>query len=216
MFHFKVFHFVCLCLLTFLVACHTSRKIQPTELLAFFKNIPTPDTLRIEVDDEDIEVKDTIPNRVFFSNIPTALLQPIDHLADSSSSVVISRQKFTLDGNMAAYWVEIRMAWYHHHSLFLYDKSKQRFTDRITVAEFFGGDGSQILTGSWLFDFNGDGKKDIVRRDIQHSMVPKDDEPLELIYESASLLLWKNGRFEDAPFQDTAAMVRRFPIRSFW
>ena len=84
------------------------------------------------------------------------------------------------------------------------------------MAEWYGGDGGQILVGSWLFDFDGDGDKDIVRQEILHGMVPTDDEPLEYMKESASLLLWGDGHFMDTPLQDTASLIRRFPIDHYW
>lgn len=206
-----------LLLLGLLANCRTPIQTQSSHILAYFKTSSAADTLHIEVSDEAQESRDTIPNHLFFTSIPSALLQPIDYLADSSSAVVLSRQQFPIDDNIAAFWVEIHQAWFLHHSLFLYNRSKRQFTDRITVAEWFGGDGSQVLIGSWVFDYDGDGKKDLVVRDIQHSMVPNGDEdPIEETNESACLLLWKNGRFMDTSFQDTTAMVLRFPIRSFW
>lgn len=204
-------------LLGFLANCQISMRTPHSKLLTYFKTSTVADTLHIEVLNEAPESGDTIPNHVFFTSLPAALLQQIDYLADSSSAVVLSRQQFPIDDNISAFWVEIHQAWFLHHSLFLYNKSKRQFTDRITVAEWFGGDGSQVLIGSWVFDYDGDGKKDLVVRDIQHSMVPNGDEdPIEETNESACLLLWKNGRFMDTSFQDTTAMVLRFPIRSFW
>ncbi|MBC7774292.1 MAG: hypothetical protein H7246_02555 [Phycisphaerae bacterium] len=217
MFHCNVLHHcLCLSILTLLMACHMPVRVQSPEILAYFPSLPLRDTLHIEIADENTQAGDTIPNRLFFTSIPSALLQQIDYLADSSQAIVLGRQQFPLGNNISAYWVEVRQFWFQHHSLFLYNKSKRQFTDRITVAEWYGGDGGQVLIGSWMFDYDGDGKKDIVRREIQHSMIPKDDEPLEQLSESASILMWKNGRFVDTPFQDTAAVMRRFPIRSFW
>ena len=208
---------VCIAGFTMLACCAIPHRHGSTALLSHFKMAATGDTLHIEIIDETVGTQDTIPNSLFFSSIPSALLQPIDYLADSSSSVVLSRQKIQLDTEYSAYWVEIQLSWFKHHSLFLYDQSKEQFTDRITVAEWFGGDGGQILIGSWVFDYDGDGKKDIVVRDIQHSMIPMEDgDPIEKTNESACLLLWKNGRFVDTPFQDTTNMVRRFPIQSYW
>lgn len=209
---------ICFCFTVFLILsnCRTPIPSPDSALLAYFQASPLGDTLHIEISNENPLAGDTIPNRLFFTSIPPALLAQIDYLADATQATVLSRKKFSLEGNISAYWVEIRQFWFQHHSLFLYDASKRLFTDRITIAEWYGGDGGQVLTGSWIFDYNGDGKKDIVRREIQHNMIPNDGEPVEQIFESASLLLWKKDHFKDTPFQDTAALVRRFPIRSFW
>ncbi len=199
-----------------LLGCRTTNHLQAPELLTYFKFQPSFDTLHIEIADENPESGDTIPNRLFFNSIPPVLLEQIDYLIDSSASIIIARKQFLLNDTISACWVDFSLSWFRHHSLFLYNRSKRQFTDRITVAEWFGGDGGQVLTGSWVFDYNGDGKKDIVRRDIQHGMTLNGDEPVEHTFESATLLLWGKGHFIDTPFQDTAALIRRFPIQSYW
>jgi hypothetical protein len=115
-----------------------------------------------------------------------------------------------LDG----YWVEIQQFWFKHHSLLLYDSRLQQFTQRVTLAEWYGGEGGQVLLGSWLFDYDGDKQKDIVRREIQHAMIMVTDSVEERTNESAALLLWKDRKFVDAPLKDTLEAVRRYPIRS--
>ena len=69
----------------------------------------------------------------------------------------------------------MRQFWFHHHSLLLYHTVENKFIDRITLAEWYGGDGGQTLIGSWVFDFDGDGDKDILQREVQHSMEPVED-----------------------------------------
>ena len=140
----------------------------------------------------------------------------MDYIADSTQAQVFGRNYLPIDDSITAYWVEIRQFWFHHHALLLYNKSQKAFTGRITLAEFYGGDGGQVLIGSWLFDYDGDGKKDILRREIQHSMVPVEEEVLERIEPSAGLLLWRQGRFVETPLADTAAAITRYPIRSMW
>ena len=194
--------------------CGQPLSAQPRGLTAYFKTLPPTDTLRVEVDLEPgLASADTIPNSLFFNALPAALLQEIDHVADSSEALVLGRYHFPLHNGIEAYWVEIRQFWFQHHSLFLYDTAKKTFTDRATLAEWYGGDGGQVLIGSWVFDFDGDGRKDIVRREIQHSMIPDGDTVLERTEEHASLLRWKKNRFTEKRLPQTD---KRFPIRSFW
>lgn len=197
--------------------------LQPATLKAqqwadHFRPLPPCDTLHVEISmtEDSAATHDTIPNRVFFSLLPPGMLQEIDYVVDSSGAVVFGRYHFPLNDSIEAYWVETRYSWFHHHSLLVYDKHKKTFTGRVTLAEFYGGEGGQVLTGSWVFDFDGDGDPDIVRREIQHSVVPYGDDVLERTEESASLLMWENGQFTDAQFQDIGELVRRFPISTFW
>ena len=94
-------------------------------------------------------------------------------------------------------------------------KKQQTFTERETVAEFYGGDGGQILTGSWLTDYDGDGKKDLVRLEIEHWLDVSGDEPRDTTAERAVLLLWQNGKFVQTA-ADTAELVKKYPIQSMW
>lgn len=201
---------------TLLIACQTTVRQQQPEWSNYFQARTLSDTLRIEVDTRNNSQGDTIPNALFFKSIPPELLHPISHIADTVEATVLGRGSFPLAKHITAYWVEFRLMWFQQHSLLLYDEAQKAFTDRISVAEWYGGDGGQMLLGSWLFDYDGDGTRDLVRIEMEHSLIPTDDVPLEKTEASASLLLWKNGRFVDTPVQDTAMMVRRFPIRHFW
>lgn len=184
----------------------------------YFSGGRLSDTLRFEIAEQSdtVLLGDTIPNALFFTTVPRELLQEIDHLADSASALVLGRQHFRWNDELEAYWVDIRQFWFQHQSLLLYDKRRQAFTGRVTVAEWYGGDGGQILTGSYLLDYDSDGQKDLIRREIEHAMIPGGEEPQELTHESALRLLWRDGRFVELPAGDSSLLVKRFPLRSPW
>ncbi len=202
-------------LVALLAACQHPVVIKDPEILTYFESLPAGDTMQVECEGDTVAGK-IIPNALFFTTVPATLLLEIDYVADSSQATVFGRQQFPLNDSITACWFETRQFWFNHHSLLLYNQRQKAFTDRVTLAEWYGGDGGQTLTGSWLCDFDGDGQKDIVRREIQHSLVPGEEEPVERLEESATLLLWRNGHFVETPFPDTAALIRRFPIRSSW
>lgn len=200
-------------------ACRQAVKNQEPALLSFFQTAPVADTLRFEVAEDGANAPvsgDTIPNSLFFAALPAAWLTEIDYIADSSQALVLAKQRFPLDDSTDACLADIRQFWFQHQSLLLYNKNRRAFTARVTVAEWYGGEGGQDLTGSWLTDYDGDGGKDLIRRLIQHSARPEGDTVREDFYESAEVFLWKNGQFAEYPIRDTAGVVKRFPIRWMW
>ena len=198
-------------------ACQHPVKTKEPNLLSYFPPFTPGDTLHVEIATEIDEASGTIiPSPIFFKQVPAALLERVSYLDDSTEALVYGRQQFPIDNNTTACWVEVRQFWFQHQALLLYDKRKKVITDMITLAEWYGGDGGQILTGSWLFDYDGDGKKDLVRREIEHHTEINGEEWTEHINQSASLLLWKNGKFMETSLIDTTALIKHYPIRSFW
>lgn len=176
------------------------------------------DTLHLELPDEDVTTRfvDTLPRSLFFQTLDT-LLRPIEYLADSSSCTALALQRFEWNSQYDACLVQINQFWFKHQSILLFDKNQQKFSQRITVAEWYGGDGGQILTGSWLFDYDQDGDKDLIRRVIEHSSTPNEDLGMEAkIVESAELLLWEKNAWIKVPVKDSMALVQKYPIRSVW
>jgi hypothetical protein len=221
-FSMKQYLFIFSSLLLGLSACHSPKEPQAVAeppLLAYFKPMPTADTLHLEmpIGEEVEKLGDTIPNALFFSSLDSAWLHEIEHVADSNEAMVHGKGRFALANGFDACLVEIHLNWFKHQSLLVYDKQRHAFTGRVTVAEWYGGESGQVLTGSWLFDNDADGSKDLVQREIEHWMKMDDnDEPQETFVERASLLLFKEGKFTASATVDSATLVKRFPIKSAW
>lgn len=201
------------------IACRPPVKNTEPALLSYFQTTPRADTLHFEIAEGGADAPvsgDTIPNKLFFTALSPAFLQEIDYLADSSQALVLGRQRFPLNDSTDACLVDIRQFWFQNQSLLVYNKRQQAFTGRITVAEWYGGDGGQVLTGSWMLDYDNDGSPELIRREIEHTMRPDGDDVLEDFHESALILTWKQGRFVEQPVSDTALVVKQFPIRSVW
>lgn len=202
-----------------IASCRPANPAPALLLLPYFQDTQERDTLCffvLQEGEKDTTPFDTIPNSLFFTVIDSALLNEINYLADSVEALVLAGQRFSLNDTIDACLVDIRQFWFDHQSLFLFDKRRQTFVDRVTVAEWFGGDGGQMLTGSWMLDFDGDGHKDLVRREIAHSLLMLENDTRDTVHESALLLRWKDGRFVEGPLSDTSLVAKRFPIPSLW
>ena len=195
----------------------TAEKDSP--LLGYFKRQPLADTARFELEEGTANELggDTIPNALFFKEVG-AMMTDIDYLADSANATVMGKYRFELNKRFDACLVDIRQNWFKNQSLLVYDKRLGKFTQRITLAEWYGGESGQILTGSWLLDYNGDHQKDLVTRVMEHSSVlnADTDEVKENWNESAGLALWQKDSFVGVPVKDTAELIKRFPIKSVW
>lgn len=173
---------------------------------------PLPDTLVFTIADSDTVINsDTIPNQLFFSQLPPKMYADIEYVADSSSSVTLARGSFELSSPYLLLWADVRYAWFQHQSLLLFDTKARRITDRLTVAELYGGESGQIVTGAWLLK-----GQQIVQRQASHSMkFDEAGEPIESTEEYVQLWKIEQGRFVGQPVQDSAKWIREFPMEEW-
>ncbi len=190
---------------------------DPGHLGAYFPRLPLQDTLHfaIAADDEPAQ-SDTIPNDLFFGALPAMIQDEIAYVADSATALVLARGRYRIEKGYEAWWVDIRENWFQHQSLLLYNKSEKRFTGRLTVAEWYGGESGQILIGAWMLDTNGDGKKEVVQRQASHAIKIEGEDVLESTEQYVSIWRQQEGYFTSLPIQDSLQWIKAFPLPYVW
>lgn len=210
------FFFVAIAVVFTLWACgNKTDKQAATEktLPDYFSEISAMDTVRFEVfPDGDTSGTIRIPTSLFFRKMPTKLMNEILYFDNSEPLRVYGRGRFSISEGKKALWVDMRQNWYQHQSLFIYDQALDTILSRITLAAFYGGEGGQIINGSYWFDQDGDGDKDLVQREIEHWLDTRGAEPADRFTHTVGVFAWENGQFSPAAVADSAALIAAFPI----
>lgn len=193
---------------------------ESNDFLNYFKPLSPQDTLVFDVandgnEDNEVPRRDTIPTALLYAQVSDSLREPISHLLEVDAPHFASLGRFALDEKQDALLVNLDVSWFKNQSLLIFDKNLQKVVALLPVAEFYGGDGGQILRKSWLI--TSDGQKQWVARESQHTMQIKGDneEPTHLYEDWGKLYTWQNGAFREVPVQDSAALIRQFPIGRF-
>ncbi len=162
---------------------------------------------------------DIIPYAVFTTNIDVQLQQNIDYLLDPEETSIVGLSRFALNDEYDAYIIGVTVYWFGNQSLLIVNKKLNYVTALIPVSQFYGGDGGQVLRNTWFFDYNGDGKKDLLIRDSAHALRTNEAGEMEDSYEEfVSLYLWQSDGFKPAKLSaaDETRLIRRFPIDWDW
>ena len=200
-----------LCLAISLLGC-TPKSTPAEQLAGHFQPLQPADTLVFAVDEPGDDL-DTIPLTDFFAAVPDTLRQDIDYMMDVGGTMITPHGRFPLDDRRDALVADIVASWWLNKSLLVYDKQEKRVTAAIPVATFYGGDGGQVTLKSWIYA-GEDGQKRMVTRQSDHWMTlnEEDDDPQQHYAESVALFGWQNGMFREELVQDSALLIRKFPI----
>jgi hypothetical protein len=203
-------------ILSFLILCGLfSCRADPAaeDFPALFEAINPGDTLTFyaRLDDRAPLPTDTLPLEKVSAALSATMMEDLSDFVDTFSTICFARGRFALDADIEVLWMEVQNGWYNHHSLLLWDKGGHRIRDRLTVAEWYGGDGSQQLINAYLMF--GKHPELVVRQTYRSTRMGDDDEVVETRTESVALWQIKGGRFVEKPVFDESRLIQNFPAQ---
>lgn len=211
-----VLQFICsLCLF----CCQSNESNTPSPEGRFLQRFPVgniSDTLHIwremATENELIQIPDSILQAASIDSL-LAVISPYAEDMDGLGGIYAISQ-FPWSHHFQACLVQINYSWYRHLGFLLWEKDSHRFIAAVPLSSLDGGDGGQILTESWLFDWDGDGDHDQLLREHAHALIPSETggDPEELNEDQVFLFLWEKGGFQPTNIPDTTGLIARFPI----
>lgn len=190
---------------------------QSFALNEYFQSMKVGDTLSFSMTSPSGMKAKPIPYAVFTTNVEVTLQQNIDYMLDAEETRILGLGRFRLNDEYDAYLIGTTLFWYGNQSLLIVNKKHKYVTALIPVSNFYGGDGGQVLRNSWLFDFDGDGDKDIVIRDSSHTLrVNEEGEAKDEYEEFVSLYIWESTGFKPKEISDSKALIKRFAVNWDW
>lgn len=205
--------FIC----SFAISCTHSQTTGDAGFLQYFKPLSVKDTVLFSLDSPKGLQANPIPYQVFLENVDTELWREIEYIMEEEGTEILGLAHFPIDKQHEAYIVGLTYSWFGNTSLLIMDKRTKRFIDLVPVAEFYGGDGGQVLRNTWCFDADKNGTRDLVVRDSNHSLVIDENGDQKDVYEEfVSIYILQPKGFVTAEIADSNALIKQFPVDWNW
>lgn len=206
-------------LLAFLAiaSCRTgewhSETSETSALLAYFTPMTPADTLNLSLGNVPIPTEQEVPVPVLYGALDSALFYQMGYMQDTAAMKALAHVLFPLDAEHDAALLELQEGWFAFKYLLLFDKRANQFTHVTPVCEFYGGDGGQIRSESWLF-FE-DPPRLLTRfseRWLQMGTEGDPDDIQEKFHETAYLQEWLGVEWREVPVLDSSQWLRNLPV----
>ena len=185
--------------------------------MAHFQSLEASDTVFVPID-YDWEPTDTIPIADLVGSLPDTLLTILGGFGLEDEVVSEGGWRVQLDEGHDLCLVNQRESWFVTRNGLIYDRQAGAFTGLAELAYFIGGEGSQIIAASWLFDADADGDLDLLTRYLERYYRPwiMDEDSAEVLIEGVGLKYWTPQGYQEGEVSDSAALIRAFPVDWGW
>ncbi len=190
--------------------CKYQEPTPAEELYADFQSIAPLDTLPIPLDTVGADTGRAISPQHFLAALDSILIETMIYEPDTFDFQGRAYWKIPLDEETEACLLDIKQGWFKFKYLLLYSKSTKSFVNLIPAAYFYGGDGGQILSESYLFDLNT--TPTLFTSYYEHYLRLSSNEPENIERRSMGLRQWSGGAFQEVPVRDSSVWQARYRI----
>lgn len=198
--------------LNFVMACSPAEEdASPAQqFYAAFQEVLWEDTLYIGLDSVPKLPKKEVSFQLFFAATDSAFRQKLIYEPDTLDGAIRTVWKIPLMEGYDLCLLELRQAWFQFRYGLVYDKSSRRFIQIEPLAYFYGGDGGQVFSESWLLN-----QQTLISRETERSLQWTDKgEPEEIISRQVSGQIWSAPEFKTTTVSDSLYWMQRAPL--FW
>ncbi len=182
-------------------------------LLQYFADTTLTDTVHLAPDPSEGDSARKPGLGLLYSTLDSGLLSRMDFYPDSAGTEAFTHWASPLGEQTKACLLETQQHWFVFKYLLLYDEEKKKFNALIPVAQWYGGEGGQIRTESWLFDWNNEKPPKLLTRFSEHSLrLTEEGEAQDLYEDSVNLRAWEDGQFRNISLPDSSRWIEQYPV----
>lgn len=205
---------LCLVIVATLLICTNCTRPSATQTplaqcLSYFSPRPNvPDTLHCFLAEatEGTLLSDTLLKTVLDSTQFESL-----HFGTGEARFLALSQ-FSFAKDLCAALLRTEESWFRKQTLLVFDLRQQKCLAVVELAHFYGGDGGQTASESWLFPNVASPK--LFVKTAEHGFVTQTDD--QYLREHGELLQWKVKNFHTIPNPDSVLFLRRFSMHRTW
>jgi hypothetical protein len=135
---------------------------------------------------------------------------------DTGEAQFWAQQQFTFVDGWQAYLVQTEEFWFKKLNLLLFKPNGEKCAAVVTLAHFYGGDGGQTASESWLMRDKTAPLLFIKNAEHRLNIPDGADTPVEHLHELGQFYQWKKRRFQPVPRPDVSQWLSKFPMHHQW
>jgi len=173
------------------------------DLYATFEQLAPSDTLHVGLD--SMASGKVLDFEGFFAAVDSSLLEDMIYEVDSTDGSLRALWKVALDEDYDLCLLELRQNWFQFRYGLVYATEARQFIHLEPMAYFYGGEGGQLFSESWLLN-----QRLLISRESERAIRwTVEGETQESIRSSLSAQTWSSSQFRELAVPDSVFWMQK-------